>query len=130
MTRREVMIKTEDGRTVCDRCVVAENPLARLRGLLGCRELAIGEGLLLRRAPSIHTAFMRFPIDGIFLDEEGRVLKVAADMSPWRVAGHQRARTVIELPAGEARRRGVTPGDMLAFEPVACGSQYSEDSHV
>jgi hypothetical protein len=69
--------------------------------------------MLLRPASSIHTAFMRFAIDAVFLDREDRVLKVAADVAPWRMAACRGARAVLELPAGEAERRGLRPGVSL-----------------
>ena len=87
-----------------------------MRGLLGRRALASGEGLLLRPAGSIHTLFMRFPIDAVFLDGEQRVIKVVAGVRPWRTAAARGARSVVELPAGEAERRGVRMGDKLSWE--------------
>jgi uncharacterized protein len=103
-------LATDDGTVVCERCLLAETPLARLRGLLGRSGLASGEGLLLRPAGSIHTAFMRFSIDAVFLDRADRVVKVAAALRPWRAAVCRGARSVLELPAGEAARRGLRPG--------------------
>jgi len=91
----------------------------RMRGLLGRRDLPVGEGLLLRPAPSIHTWFMRFPIDVLFLDADLRVLDVIPELEPWRVAARRGARAVLELPSGEAARRGVRTGDPLKL--VACG---------
>ncbi|HYU61837.1 MAG TPA: DUF192 domain-containing protein [Solirubrobacterales bacterium] len=84
-----------------------------MRGLLGRRQLPSGEGILLKPASSVHMAFMRFPIDAVFLDRELRVLKVASDLRPWRAAGSRGAKAVLEIPAGEAERRGVTVGDRL-----------------
>ena len=98
---------------VCERCVLADTALARMRGLLGRRELPSGEGILLRPASSVHMAFMRFPIDAVFLDRDLRVLKVASDLRPWRAAGSRGAKAVLEIPAGEAERRGLTVGDRL-----------------
>ena len=106
-------IEDGHGRLVCERCTVADRPLARLRGLLGRRELPAGEGLLLRPAPSIHTWFMRFPIDAVFLNAELVVLSVRSEMPAWRMAAGRGARAVLELAAGEAARRGVTPGAQL-----------------
>ena len=108
-----------DGRTLCEECVVADNPFARLRGLLGRRRLATGEGLLLRPSPSIHTWFMRFAIDVVFLDPELRVLRVAHAVKPWRFAGCRGARAVLELASGEATARGVVVGDRLELRDVA-----------
>jgi uncharacterized membrane protein (UPF0127 family) len=101
------------GRVLCDRCVVADRPLARLRGLLGRAGLAPGEALLLRPAPSIHTWFMRFPIDAVFLDADLRVLDVRVAVRPWRVAGRRGARAVLEVAAGAAARHGLQAGEQL-----------------
>jgi uncharacterized membrane protein (UPF0127 family) len=108
----EVQLRA-NGKIVCERCLVAARPLTRLRGLLGRPGLPEGEGLLLRPGGSIHTWFMRFPIDAIFLDEELRVLRVASGLKPWRLAGCRGARAVLELSSGESERRGVRPGDQL-----------------
>jgi uncharacterized membrane protein (UPF0127 family) len=106
----QIALANDDGTVVCERCLLAETPLARLRGLLGRSGLPSGEGLLLRPAGSIHTAFMRFAIDAVFLDATDRVVKVASALRPWRAAACREARAVLELPAGEARKRGLRPG--------------------
>jgi uncharacterized membrane protein (UPF0127 family) len=99
---------------VCERLIVADRPWSRLRGLLGRERLDAGEGMLLRPAGSVHTAFMRFPIDVVFLDRELRVLKVTEDVRPWRTAGCRGAKAVLELPAGECARRTLRIGDRLS----------------
>jgi uncharacterized protein len=109
----ETALRLEDGRIVCERCVLADTALARMRGLLGRRSLPSGEGILLRPAASVHTAFMRFPIDAVFVDSELRVLKIAQNLRPWRAAGRRRAHAVLELAAGESARRGLKPGHRL-----------------
>jgi uncharacterized membrane protein (UPF0127 family) len=86
-----------------------------MRGLLGRSSLPSGQGILLRPAASIHTFFMRFPIDVVFLDDELRVVEIAADLRPWRAAGKRGARAVLELPAGECARRGLAVGDQVRF---------------
>jgi uncharacterized membrane protein (UPF0127 family) len=106
-------LMTDDGRTACERCVRAESPLQRMRGLLGKPFLEIDEGLLLRPAASIHTMFMRFPIDAVFVDDEGRVLRVAERLKPWRTAAAKGAKAVVELPAGTAETVGIAPGQRL-----------------
>jgi uncharacterized protein len=102
-----------NGDAVCERCVVADTPFARMRGLLGKSQLPAEEGVLLRPAGSVHTFFMRFAIDAVFLDGEFRVLGVAERLRPWRAAGRRGAKAVLELAAGEAARRGVRVGDVL-----------------
>ncbi|HXV57135.1 MAG TPA: DUF192 domain-containing protein [Gaiellaceae bacterium] len=103
---------------MCERCLLAETPLARARGLLGRPGLEPDEGILLRPASSIHMWFMRFPIDAVFLDGEGRVLKVAAGLRPWRLAGCRGAKAVAELPAGACARAGLAAGDRLTVRPA------------
>src|ERR671936_3002741 len=111
----EVELRTEDGQVVCERCTVAGSALARMRGLLGRRELPAGEGILLRPAASIHTAFMRFPIDVVFVDGSGRVLEIAHSLPPWRAAACKGAKAAIELAAGECSRRDLEVGDELTL---------------
>ena len=109
----EVALANDDGTVVCERCLLAETPFARLRGLLGRSGLSSGEGLLLRPAASIHTAFMKFAIDVVFLDRDLRVVKVVPELVPWRTAACRGARAVLELPAGEASRRALRDGVSL-----------------
>jgi len=104
-----------DGVVVCEECLVAATPFTRMRGLLGRSSLPSGQGILLRPAASVHTFFMRFSIDVVFLDDELRVVAIAADLRPWRAAGKRGARAVVELPAGECERRGLRVGDQLRF---------------
>ena len=99
---------------MCERCELAVTFGRRLRGLMGRRELAPGSGMLLRPAGSVHTCFMRFPIDVVFLDADLRVLRVAHRVEPWRAVRARGARAVLELPAGRASHCGVTVGDVLA----------------
>ena len=89
---------------------VADSLGARARGLLGRSGLKAGEGLLITRTSSVHTHFMRFPIDVVFLDRGGGVLKVAHGVRPWRFAGCRGARDVVELAAGECERLGIREG--------------------
>jgi uncharacterized membrane protein (UPF0127 family) len=109
-------MQRDDGRVVCASCSVADSAWTRLRGLLGRRRLSPDAGLLLLPTGSIHTWFMRFPIDAVFLDGDLRVLGVAAELRPWRLAGRRGARAVLELAAGEAARCGIEPGDRLNLE--------------
>jgi uncharacterized protein len=112
---KEFRLETGDGRTVCERCARAESPLERMRGLLGRSSLAPDEGILLRPAGSVHTAFMRFPIDVVFVDRDGEVLRVAEALPPWRAASARGAKAVVELAAGAAAAAGLTAGQRLAL---------------
>jgi uncharacterized protein len=108
-------VTRNDGVVVCEECLVAATPFTRMRGLLGRSSLPSGQGILLRPASSVHTFFMRFPIDVVFLDGELRVVEIAADLRPWRAAGKRGTRAVLELPAGECARRGLAVGDQIRF---------------
>jgi uncharacterized protein len=110
---RTRVLRTETGRIVCRECGIADTFWTRFRGLMGRRSLRAGEGLFLRPGGSVHTMFMRFPIDVVFLDDELRVLKVVPALRPWRAAGARRARAVIELAPGTA---SVGVGERLVLD--------------
>jgi uncharacterized protein len=113
---RTAAVRSTAGVVVCESCLVADSPLTRLRGLLARPPLRGDQGLLLRPTGSIHTCFMGFPIDAVFLDRDWRVLHIARDVKPWRGAAARRARAVLELRAGEAARRGLAVGDVLELD--------------
>jgi uncharacterized membrane protein (UPF0127 family) len=119
----KLIVSLTSGNVVCEHVELADRPLSRMRGLLGREVLPPGEGMLLRPAPSIHTAFMRFAIDAVFIDHDMVVLRVVSRIKPWRIATARTAWGLVELAAGEAERRGVGPGDRLLvidddFEPA------------
>ena len=82
---------------------VARSFFERARGLIGAKDLAPNEGLLIERCNAIHTCFMSFAIDAAFLDAEDRVVKVVKAIRPWRffVWGGWRARKVLETQSQE-----------------------------
>ena len=112
MTKTKLIVNLTRGEALCVG-ELADKPLRRMRGLMGRRGLPAGEGLLLTPAPAIHTAFMRFPIDALFLDRDLRVLHIVKQLEPWRMASNSRAHAVLELCAGESARRKVEVGDRL-----------------
>jgi uncharacterized protein len=112
ITQGTTLLKNE-GSVACERCVVANTWQARTRGLLGRSSLASTEGILLRPASSVHTWFMRFPIDVVFLDRNLAVLRVVPRLRPWRAVWRWRSAAVLELAAGESARRGIRVGDRL-----------------
>ena len=117
MATHTITIEREQGEVVCGRCVLADRPWSRVRGLLGRRSLGPNEGLLLRPVGSIHTMFMRFRIDVVFLDRDHAVVKVVHGLRPWRFAGARRAKAVLELPAGAAGRERLALGETLVVIP-------------
>lgn len=111
------VLNTTRGAALAERCGEARSFLARGRGLMGRPTLAPGEGLLIDPCSSVHSFFMRFPIDVVFADKAHRVVGLAAAMPPNRpYAGAWRARYVVELPAGTIAATGTQVGDTLALE--------------
>jgi uncharacterized protein len=92
---------------------LAETRAERRRGLLGRDSLDPSAALILTPCVAVHTAFMRFAIDVVFLDHDGVAVKLVNDLGPWRIAAAARARTVVELAAGSLRRHDVAVGDRL-----------------
>ena len=113
---RLAVVSLSSGKTIAARVRVADTFFTRLRGLLGTAKLPAGQALLLKPCDSVHTIGMRYPIDLIFLDVGGRVLKVAASLKPLRAMRCAGSRMVLELPAGTVLRTGVEAGHQLLFE--------------
>ena len=86
---------------------------SRRRGLLGRDGLAASCALMLEPCPAVHTAFMRFAIDIVFLDRDGYALKIVHDLAPWRIAVSPRAHSVVEMAAGSLEHLDLVVGDRL-----------------
>jgi len=86
---------------------------ARKRGLLGRDGLDAGAALIIAPSNAVHTFFMRFPIDLIYTDRNGRVLKIREAVGPWRLSGCLRGFAVVEMAAGSAAQAGLRVGDRL-----------------
>jgi uncharacterized protein len=110
----ELALKRPDGSLLSTRCTVADSPSQRARGLLGRRKLEPGEALYLATS-SIHTHFMRFPIDAVFLDDDMEVVRIKHNLRPWRFAFRRGASGVVELEAGACERAGLGLGERLAL---------------
>lgn len=119
-------------RTVAHRVQRADTFARRLVGLLGRRSLDEDEGLWIEPCDSIHTFFMRFPIDVAFVDGRGEVVARVDSMRPWRATRlHTRARAVVELAAGTLARTGVGVGSRLELvpRPDAAASQPPDETN-
>lgn len=101
---------------LADRAGIADTSSKRRTGLLKHSRLEPGEGLWIAPTEGVHTFFMKFPIDVLFLNRKKKVLKVRANMAPSRIALSLRAHSVLELPAGTAEATGTVAGDVLNFE--------------
>jgi uncharacterized membrane protein (UPF0127 family) len=110
-----IELRTPDGVTL--RCRLADGFGSRFLGLMGRAALPDAEGLLLVPGGTIHTFFMRFPLDAVYLDREGTALRVARNVRPWRLSRAPRGtRFVLELTAGEPSSDRVVDG--MHLEPT------------
>ena len=106
------------GLAIATHLVPAFDSPARRQGLLGRTGLAAGEALVLAPCSAVHTAFMRFPLDLLFLDRTGAVLKTASGVRPWRIRGAWRGFAVVELAAGALAASGCRPGDTVEVRTI------------
>ena len=101
---------------------VAGHSAARNKGLLGRTGLPEGGGLWIVPCESVHTFFMKFPIDLVYIDRKKIVKKVRSNVGPWKLSACLFAHSIIELPAGTVDSTNTKPGDQLEFstaDPVA-----------
>ena len=101
---------------VANRVRLASTSGTRRKGLLGISHLDENAGLWIVPCEAVHTFWMRIPIDVVFLDRQGYVKKVRANLRSWRLAMDLRAHSVLELAAGVLEKSGTQVGDHLIFE--------------
>ena len=103
---------------------VANTVWTRFCGLMFTRRLRDFEGLLITRCSSVHSSFMRYPIDLVYLDSEGIVTRCVSGLRPWRGSfsgsgldregtPYQRAAHTLELAYGAVAGLSIRPGDRL-----------------
>ena len=105
--------------TVLATCLeVADTGQKRNKGLLGRKGLEPGGGLWIVPCESVHTFFMQFPIDLVYLDRKYRVRKVRHSVGPWRLSACLSAHSILELPAGAIQSSQTQRGDTLEISPA------------
>ena len=102
--------------TLADSAELADTSEKRRTGLLKHKRLDPGQGLWIVPCESVHSFFMKFPIDLVYLDRQKRVRKVRHRMVPWRVSACLTAHSILELPAGVLAASGTQAGDQLEVE--------------
>lgn len=107
------LVNEETGQDFVSRLRVALTPWERMRGLLGRDGLDPGEGMLFPNCSSVHTLFMRFTIDVVYLDREYHVRKITPRLRPWRFSGCWGAAHTLELPSGHVVDSDVAVGARL-----------------
>jgi len=105
-------ILTQDGSVIVSEVLFAETLFARMKGLLGRKNLPANTGMIIRPCQSIHMWFMQFPIDVAFLNSELRILKIVPNLRPWKIAiAPRKTTTVLETAAGTLQNCSI--GDTL-----------------
>lgn len=103
-------------KLIGDKIKLANNVFTRTIGLLSRANLSSGEGLLIVPCKSIHSIFMRFRFDAVFLDKEGRVVHIIKEMKAFRASKYiRKAKKVLELPAGTVIKAQIELGDTIQF---------------
>jgi uncharacterized membrane protein (UPF0127 family) len=109
---------TLNGQPFLDRAELATSMTDRMRGLLGRDSLPPNHGLLILPCPSIHMFGMRFAIDAIFLDRDGRVVRVVRNIAPWApfVSGGFGSHSTLEIATGWLQENAIKTGDRIAWQ--------------
>ena len=121
MMQELALMNARSGEMVATTTELAVTRSARRRGLLDRSALDPSSALVLAPCLMIHTAFMRFSIDVIFVNREGQVVRIVRDLAPWRIAASFGAYATVELAAGALASRDVAVGDRLYVEGAADG---------
>jgi uncharacterized membrane protein (UPF0127 family) len=109
---------------------VADSAAMRNKGLLGRKRISPGEGLWIIPCASVHTFWMRFSIDLVYLDRKKRIRKLRSDVRPWRLSACLWAHSVLELPPGTIRGTQTQYGDRLEFSNAAAPETAAECRHA
>ncbi len=111
-----MLINLTQTQVLAHRVYCAETFWKRLKGLLGKKELPAGEALVIVPCRSVHTFFMRFPIDVLFLDQQQRIVSLHPNLKPFKVTPViSKAKCAVELPAHRTQETGCRLGDILHF---------------
>lgn len=93
---------------------VADHYFARLKGLLGVKQLDLGQGLLITPCKSVHMFFMQISLDIVFLDKERQVVHLIENLKPWQISPViKQAASCLELPVGQIQQAEIELGDFL-----------------
>ena len=113
------IINKTKANTISQKAKVAESFSSRLIGLMFRKEIAQEEALIFYHTPSIHTFFMRFPIDVVFLDKKMQVIKIYGALGPCRTVFCANSFLVIEFPSHKTSQKSLELGDVLELAPAS-----------
>jgi uncharacterized membrane protein (UPF0127 family) len=110
--------KATENILITTKLAIADNTWKRMKGLLGTKELSNEQMLWIHTCNSIHTFFMNYPIDCLFLDENLVIRSIKKNVQPWRATLPVIwAISVIEMRAGRSEELGLKEGDQLYVGP-------------
>ncbi|MBC7712376.1 MAG: DUF192 domain-containing protein [Rhizobacter sp.] len=113
MENKIYKLKGSNGEIVCNKMILATNTLSRMKGLMFSEELPDCDGFLIKPGNSIHTFFMRYPLDIVFFDKNFKIVKVLYNVNPWRMTRiYFSSRQVLEMKAGTLKKN-LNQGDTL-----------------
>ena len=111
-------LKKVNSNILFENLVKADSVVSRTVGLLGKSHLPQEEALWITRCNAIHTFFMKFAIDCVFVDKKGKIQKIYHNVKPWRLAGPVWGATdVVEMAAGLAKTKNLNEGDIIECGP-------------
>jgi len=117
--KTHLIMNLTQGTVIAQNAALADSFLERLKGLLGRKHLSKNSALIIKPCSMVHTMFMRFDIDVIFLDEENYVIKKVSDIKPNRLfIGTIGALQTVELPAGTIKKAKIHVGDKIEMGRV------------
>lgn len=112
------MIVRRGEQVIASRVDLAGSFALRLKGLLGKKRLLPGEGLWLRPCTRIHTWFMAFPLDVLYLDQAGKILDYSLGLPPGKIGPRVKGcAQVLEVGIGTIRKHSLKKGQQLRIEP-------------
>jgi uncharacterized protein len=115
---KQMRIGDQNGKIFFSNCSVTENALERMIGLLGKAKLDSDECLWIEPCNSVHTFFMKFPIDVAFANSKGEIVAIYENLKPWRHSAiHFRAKGVLEAKAGSFEKLKIQKGKVLKLCP-------------
>jgi uncharacterized membrane protein (UPF0127 family) len=102
---------------VLENLKLANGFFEKFKGLMGRKRLNKSEGLMILSCNSIHTCFMKFPIDVLFLNMDHEVIAMRKEVKPWRMVNFvKKAYITVEMPEGTIEHKNVEVGDLLIMK--------------
>lgn len=112
----KIVIK-RNGITIADRIETAANFKSQLKGLIGRRKFENGSAMIFPGCKQVHTFFMQFPIDILFVNKDRKIIKVVENLLPWKISAYVKdSIDVIELPYHTIFDCRIINGDELVYE--------------